>query len=164
MVDIKVGATTTSGLPIVIKKVNNNPYGYGYTVYVGSDGTNCKLSYIHGAGNLVNFSAEDLKQAIEACLNQAKGCVILNTTAPAIFKFIKDNYPVYYEHAVPIGYNNGFQYHVCFKNTLKVNLNCREPNVEKPVFDKASLKQNLYTLLKTKRRKADYVEEFVNSL
>lgn len=159
MVKVSIGDSNGSGIPVTISKD-----GYNYIVYISSDVTNCKLSYIHGAGQLVSFKAEELKEVFDALLINTKGCIILNTIQKTVFDFVNNTYPVYYQHAVPIGYHNGFQYHVCFKNTIRVNSNCRTPEVDKPVIDKAAIKQNLCTLLKSKKRKTDYVDEFINSL
>lgn len=142
---------------------------YGITLYIGTDGTNCKLSYIHGAGSLAYVAKDLRKNVIDELLRKCKGCVILNTTEREIFNFIKATYPTYYAQEVPIGYYNGFQFHVCFKNTIVENRNCRIPNemVNVPAGEvppKKVLRDKLIALLKSKRRKNDYVDEFINSL
>jgi hypothetical protein len=137
-------------------------------IYVDSDPTNCKLSYIHNAGTLSYLSDEDKKQIIDFALKHCKGAVILNTTAKAVFDFIVKNYPTYYAENVPIGYNNGYQYHICFKNTVSVSNWCRKPAVIKKdssgKLNITRIRTNLELILKSKRRKNDYVDEFINSL
>ncbi len=158
MIELVAGTAGTYGIPIGIKGTT----GYAPTIYVSTDGTNCKLSYIHGAGNLQGLKEEELKTVFDGTLIHAKGCVILNTTSITIFNFIRKTYPIYYQHSVPIGYGTGFQYHICFKNVIKVNGACRDPQ---PLpTDKMGIKQKLLTLLKDRRRKTDYVDEFINSL
>lgn len=160
MIDVKFGTPAAYGTPVSIKRKESD---WPRTIYLSSDATNCKLSYIHGAGGLSDFNEEDLKQIFDSILNAAKGCIILNTTSKKIFEFIKTTYPTYYQEEVPIGYNQGFQYHVCFKNTIRVNANCREPLQAKPM-DRAIIKEKLQSVLKAKRRKMDYVDEFINLL
>lgn len=164
MVTVKVGFQGPSGQHLI---TCTSVGGYNRTLYLASDATNCKLSYIHGAGQLAGYSEEDLKTVFDQILNSAKGCVILNTINKTISDFINKTYPVYYYNEVPIGYGTGFQYHICFQNVIKVNTSCRQPvklEVKNPLDEKAAIKQKLHDLLKSKRRKTDYVDEFINSL
>lgn len=159
MIQLKIEDSTTNGIPVLLKTER----GYLGHIYVGSDHTNCKLSYIHGAGCLSGRTQEEIKEVIKKILGITKGCVILNTKYKDVFTAITSLYPVYYASEVPIGYNNGFQYHVCFKNTVKINGSCREPK-KLESLDKTIIKQRLMETLKIRRRKTDYVDEFINSL
>lgn len=138
---------------------------YPFYMYVATDVSNCKLSYIHGAGTLGSLSDEKKKEVIDALLKlpDAKGCYILNTTDRSVADFISKTYPVYYYQNVPIGYNGGCQYHICIKNTVKENTHCRTPK-NSPYPDKEVIRRKLETILKAKRRKTDYIDEFIKSL
>jgi hypothetical protein len=131
------------------------------SLYLSEDGSNCKLSYIHQGGQLSSVEDDkEKKEIVDYLLTQAKGCIILNTTNKKVYEFIAKTYEVYYKHEVPIGYSNGYQYHICFKNTVKPNAYCRKPKAA----DTGDIKDKLLKILKDKRRKADYVDEFIKSL
>lgn len=92
-----------------------------------SDNTNCKLSYLHGLGCLKTVNDEVKLIALNLALGYSRGCVIINTITKSVADFIAKHYPVYYYHKVPIGYQKGYQYHICIKNTIKENFYCRKP-------------------------------------
>ena len=140
---------------------------YGASLSLAADDSNCKLSYIHQAGNLAGVIDKERKEIIDYLLRQSKGCVILNTTQEEVYNFLRETYKTYYAHAVPIGYYDKFQYHICIKNDINPNAYCKDPVVEKLVadsIDKVAIKKQLNTILKSKRRKNDYVDEFIKSL
>lgn len=138
---------------------------YGFCLYLSQDTTNCKLSYIHQPSSLNGLNKDEKKEVVDYLLRKAKGCVILNTTYKEITNFIKTTYPTYYYQEVPIGYNGGFQYHICIKNTISVSEYCRQPVKEvQNGLVKKDVKEKLLTILKTKRRKIDYVDEFIKTL
>ena len=141
-----------------------NEKGIRRYIELATDSSNCKLSYIHQAGSLADFNEAELKEVFDHVLNSLKGCVILNTIQKKVFDFIKTTYPVYYAQEVPIGYNGGYQYHVCFQNIIRKNLNCRAPEVKASDLNKATIEAKLIDVLKKKRRKTDYVIGFINSL
>ena len=131
------------------------------------DPTNCKLSYLHGLGTLglAGVSNEEKLKVINHLLCYCKGTVIINTINKELFNFIKGNFQYYYAEEVPIGYNNSYQYHICIRNLILPNSYCRQPEVKpQPTIDKEAIKTKLLTLLKKKRRKSDYVQEFIDSL
>lgn len=99
-------------------------------IYTAHDPTNCKLSYINGIGSIHGFVKKDKLEILNLILKDLKGSVILNTTNQRVANFIKKNYPTYYYHKVPSGYYGKYQYHICIKNTINVNNNCREPELE----------------------------------
>lgn len=144
------------------------------TVGVSGDVSNCKLSYIHRLGSLIGFTANQRKEIVDGVLKVCKGAVIINTTNKTVADWISKNYPTYFYNEVPIGYSNTFQYMLCIKNTIVVNANCREPLEVKPksidvkidttALQKEVIKQKLVKVLTEKRRKGDYVDEFINSL
>jgi hypothetical protein len=144
-----------------------NGSNYGVTLYLQDDATNCKLSYIHGAGILYNVSDQIKKQIIDELLKHSKGSVILNTTQKIVTDFIEKNYETYYYHSVPVGYGNAFQYHICFRNNIVINTSCRKPMIEATTnseITKDKVKVKLMEVLKMRKRKVDYVEEFINLL
>lgn len=122
-------------------------YPYGSTVYTETDHTNCKLSYIHGTGILEQYDDKDKKEIIDFLLKNLKGCIILNTIIKDVADFIEKTYPTYYYHDVPIGYCNGYQYHICFKNVINVNESCRTPKKS------ASVKAHVEVIVKRKAKK-----------
>lgn len=139
------------------------------------DSSNCKLSYIHYLGNIQYFTIDQKKIIIDAALRLCKGCVILNTISKTESEsdFIKENYDVYYYHKVPIGYYNGYQYHIAIRNSNNINSSCRKPEEntdllikEQPLKNdfKTFIKEKLLLILKSKRRKSDFVDEFLNTL
>ena len=131
------------------------------------DPTNCKLSYLHGLGILgaVGVSDEEKLEIINSLLKYCKGAVIINTINKEVFDFIKGNFQYYYAEEVPIGYDGKYQYHICIRNLIRYNSFCRQPELKKqPTIDKEVIKTKLLTLLKNKRRKNDYVQEFIDSL
>lgn len=157
-------ATMTDTTTYRIKKTSID-YGVNFTV--SGDSTNCKLSYIHGIGSLKgNFKEEEYKAVIDTLLYRCKGTVLLNTIVKEVATFIKENYTHYYYQEVPIGYGNGYQYHILIRNDINPNRNCRNPEVKNPITSdfKASIKTKLLETLKKLRRKDDYVDQFVNSL
>lgn len=131
-------------------------------ICISEDTTNCKLSYIHGGGSLLIYNEEEIQFVINHILSFCKGCIILNTIYKKVYDVISKHYPIYYKSEVPIGYNGGFQYHVCFKNIIRKNSSCREPTSVN--LDKKRIKDVLTSVLKKKRRKSDYVDEFINLL
>ena len=137
-----------------------------YTKFnVTTDPSNCKLSYINSIGNLANYNSnEDKKDILNQLLAKCKGCVILNTTNINIANFIKNNYKTYYFNEIPIGYGAGLHYHICIKNDIHPNHNCKEPKPLQVGLKPAEVKTKLLATLKTKRRKDDYVDEFIKSL
>lgn len=141
------------------------------TVYVDGDGSNCKLSYIHGAGVLSPLDDKDKKLVMDELLKVCKGAIIINTIHESVTDFISKTYPTYYYNKVPIGYVTGafkYQHHICIKNTICPHYACREPEKpipEKPVnIDKAIIKAKLLKVLKANKRKTDYVNDFIKTL
>ncbi len=142
-------------------------YKYPITFYTNGDFTNCKLSYIHSLGYLANLKDDDeRKEVMRVLLRNCKGYVIINTTKKEVCDWLVANYPTYFEQHVPVGYYGGFQYVIAIKNMFNINTSCREPVQSKKtnILDKSKLAEQLTAFLKKKRRKADYVEEFLKLL
>lgn len=156
----------------------SNIKGYQYRIHlgVGTDPTNCKLSYIHGIGNLaVIKDNKEKKEIIEHLLKKCKGYVIINTTNKEVSDFIFKNFESYYYIKVPVGYNSGYQYNIAIRNHIIPNTHCKAPskiinNTVTKVNNKVSnidlntIKTRLKILLRNKRRKDDYVDQFFKDL
>lgn len=140
---------------------DNNPNeSTTFVAYIGDDITNCKLSYIHGIGSLYNVRSDNEKKEItDYLLKRCKGCVIINTTQKTIADFIRNTYPTYYYQELPLGYGTANHYHVCIQNTVFPNANCKAPT---PAKEKTEIKDKLIAFLKSKRRKTDFVDEFIS--
>lgn len=152
----------SSGISYIIKNYNEkNPHS-SIRLIVGTDPTNCKLDYIHGAGSLINLNDDQKKEVLETILKERKGYIILNTTQKLVADYIAKNFQTYYHIEVPVGYNNGFQHNVCFRNHVNINFYCKVPKRQQ--YDANDIEGKLRGILKAKRRKADYVEEFIGSL
>jgi hypothetical protein len=136
---------------------------YSVGLELTGDAHNCKLSYIHQAGMLEYVEDNDeCIEIINTILGKAKGMVIINTISKRISDLIVNNYQVYYKHNVPIGYDNNFQYHIGIRNHINVNEYCKMPIKKPESIEKANIKNALLELLKSKKRKADYVDEFID--
>jgi len=157
-------STTDNEMTYLFSELKSYPYNLCFKV--SGDSTNCKLSYIHGIGSLTVVKNDNEKlEILNFLLSKCKGCVIINSTSKPIIDLINNNFPSYYNVEVPIGYGSGYQYHICIKNTVKVNPHCREPKkVLKVVPTKEQFETKLRAILKKYKRKDDYVEEFINSL
>jgi hypothetical protein len=161
--DYKINTQQENNKYFVFDNLKSCKYNIG--LELSGDAHNCKLSYIHQAGTLeyVKDNNECI-DIINAILGKAKGMVIINTTSKRISDLIVNNYQVYYKHNVPIGYNNNFQYHIGIRNHIKVNDYCKIPIKKPESIEKAQIKNALLELLKSKKRKADYVDEFIDSI
>ncbi len=157
-------STFTNDMVYTFSELKSYSYNLGFRI--SGDPTNCKLSYIHGIGSLNGVKNNNEKlEILNFLLSKCKGCVIINSTIKSVIEFISDNFPTYYNVEVPIGYNKGYQYHICIKNIVNVNPNCREPKkVLEVVPTREEFSTKLKAILKKYKRKDDYVEEFVNSL
>jgi len=133
---------------------------YNPVIITNEDVTNCKLSYIHGIGKLRDYTDEEKSEVLDSVLKISKGYCIINTINKEVYNFIKDNYQTYYHHAVPVGYGNDFQYNICIRNHVNPNYYCKVPKQ----IDSNMIEQKLRQILKSKRRKADYVDEFINAI
>lgn len=140
--------------------------GYDYPFEIIPDRSNCKLSYVNRIGNLQYFSDDQRKEIIKKILSACAGMVIFNTIYQTAAQFLTDNYQVYYYNTPPVGYGaNGVQHHICIKNHIKQNHHCRTPEGENyQKFGIRNIKSKLKKILKEKRRKDDYVDDFIKSL
>lgn len=143
-----------------------------FTLYIAHDVSNCKLSYLHGCGCLREMDDDTFKQVINEALKYLKGCVIMNTTVKEVADHIAKLYEVYYYKTPNIGYNDGYQYHVCFRNSIRLNASCRTPEGKKVVkaeipkdyLSITDFKKLLIANVKGRRRKTDWIAAFIESL
>lgn len=150
-----------------ILQFNNNKNGWGGYIKLSGDPTNCKLSYIHGVGSLLNYTDAERKKILDTALDSLKGHVIINTTSATVADFINKNYTVYYSNRTPVGYaTDGYQYHICIRNDVKKNSYCRDPEKSSGSYAiaKEHLKAKLIEKLRSLKRKTDYVNDFVNEI
>lgn len=150
----------SSQVQYIVKSYNEKNPNFSFSIYKDTDPTNCKLDYIHGTGMLACLEDAQKKEVIETILKDSKGYIILNTTNNEVADFIKNNFQIYYSNPIPVGYGNRVQYNIAFRNHIKPNFSCKEPKA-KNIQD---IESKLRALLKSKRRKDDYVEEFIRSL
>lgn len=158
-------------MKLEIKNSGNSRFVYfGHlllsSIELADDSSNCKLSYIHRVGCLNSFPDKEKKEIIDFALIYSKGCVIINTINKKVALFIKKNYPTYYYQEVPIGYYNGFQYHICIKNSINPNAYCKYPIKEKNKkgLTKTKVEKTLRKVLKSKKLSTRFVNEFIREL
>jgi len=157
---------TSKNVPVnIITFKGLNSYKHDLSFEISTDYSNCKLSYIHQLGNLIMVKDDvEKKKVVNAILRRCKGYVIVNTIRPQVKQFLEENYPIYFSEATPVGYANTDQYIVCFKNPLVQNKNCRKPYERKTKLSREHIEAELRKILKSKRRKDDYVKDFIESL
>lgn len=152
------------GTPITYAEVSKKYPTSGFTVYRSGDYTNCKLSYIHNIGGLQLLTEEEFKMYLDEVLKTCKGMVFMSTTSVTVKEYLNKLYQVYYCIEVPIGYNNGFQYHIGIRNPINVNAHCRIPVPKSVPPSKEELRKKLTDYLTSKRRKTDIVDDVLNLL
>jgi hypothetical protein len=158
---------------------HDNEFNGGYAVYHNDPG-NCKLSYIDSVGGLANNDVNGLdkvrtKRRLDLVLAELCIAVSFNTTNKAFAEFVKENYECYAYSAVPIGYNNGYQYHFLLRNTLTNAANrqhmraLEKPKEEKPKpapkpvpIERKPLKAKLKTYYRERGRKTDIIDEVID--
>lgn len=156
----------TKNVPVKIVTFKDlNSYKGALSFEISTDSSNCKLSYIHNLGNLFLIKNDiEKKKIVDNILKQCKGYIIVNTIKASIKLFLEENYPIYFSEATPVGYVNTYQYIICFKNPCVYNENCRQPSEKKMKITKEHIEAELRKILKSKRRKDDYVKDFINNL
>ena len=162
---------SAGGITYKFSEIKENIGNPNIHLTLNDDRTNCKLSYIHGAGCLAQCKNDDVRKKVlneVLKLPDVKGCIIINTTQKSVFDFINNNYEVYYANEVPVGYGTAYQYHICIRNHIRPHYSCRVPE-NKPANEKKGLTKTIIAnklgqILRKKRRKNDYIGEFINSL
>lgn len=156
----------------MLKLIIDNKFRCSFAL-VG-DNSNCKLSYIHNIGWLKHITTKDneRKEIIDKLLEYQKGCVFINTINKDLADFINKTYPTYFYEEVPIGYNGGYQYHICIKNVIKINHYCRTPEKKslnkqrnnKGGHTKTKVEKLLRTHLKQNNQSTRFVNKFIREL
>ena len=134
-------------------------------VNVMHSGSNCKLTNLDFVNNMPLSNVEKVKEFFK----DLKIVVAFNTTSKEILNFFKKNFELYSVAEVPVGYENGFQYHVIVKNTYsnfpnKIYLRNVQKEQPNKGIDLAKIEEIMTRTLKAKRRKTDIVKEVLDNL
>lgn len=126
--------------------------------------SNCKLSTIENI-QLLPLKINEVKEVLSAC----RILVYFNTNNEQIVDFFKENFELYSIAKIPVGYNNGFQWHVYIKNNDSTSGNkayLRDIIKEEPnkIINIEKIKDVLTKTLKSKRRKTDIVQEVIDNI
>lgn len=137
------------------------------TIY--NDSSNCKLTYAQGVG--IYMRSELLDRFKKKVLEKSRQMVLITVIYDYQLNFLKQNFQLYYAQKVPTGYNGGFQYHVCIRNTHRfgedgTNANMRPLIKNTNMLDDSDIEENtieesLEKLFKEKRRKKDIIKDIL---
>lgn len=127
--------------------------------------SNCKLTYLDNVGQLHLVDLNTLKNFFK----NLRIVVSFNTTNIAVVNFFKKNFELYNVAKIPVGYSDGYQYHILVKNVDSTAANkvyLRDMEKEKPVkgLDLVKIEEIMTKTLKAKRRKTDIVKEVLDNL
>ena len=140
-----------------MQNININGYKLkDFTCTIINSISNCKLCTIENIQTLNYYDKLNIDN-IKNLLSNCRILVYFHTIDANLVKFFRDNFEIYSESKVPVGYGAGYQYHVILKNIYskdgnKDNLRPVEKNTK--IKD---LEQILTSTLKAKRRKTDIV-------
>jgi hypothetical protein len=133
-------------------------HGGGYVVFYNVPG-NCKMTFIEQVNGIFNGTREQWKAKLDYVLSESYIVVSLNTNNTTYAEWIRKTYELYAYNEVPVGYHNGYQYHIIIRNTLsKAPNTCHMRPVEKKAVKvkyKEDLKGLITGILKKHRRKTD---------
>jgi hypothetical protein len=134
-------------------------------VKVDHSGSNCKLTNLD---NIKNMPLTDIEK-VKEFFKDLRIIVAFNTNNENILKFFKTNFELYSVAEIPVGYRNGFQYHIIVRNAYSrfTNIDCLRPiSKEQPNkgVDLAKIEEIMTKTLKAKRRKTDIVKEVLDNL
>lgn len=135
--------------------------------------SNCKLSHIENVRNLYGscngLSLKDKVKKIKRFLNSCRILVSIDTISIDIKNFFEENFEVYNIAKIPVGYYDGYQYHILLKNNDSTffNKGYLRP-VEKDSYKEIStdkLEKTLKSALKykSKRKKSDIIKEVIEN-
>lgn len=139
----------------------------GGCVYIVPSLSNCKLSSLESINALIYHGDEKTNiNKMNLVLKECRCLVYINTIDHRIKEFLESNYEIYEILEIPVGYGIGIQYHIFIRNTLSSMVSYARPKAATNIrtFNMADVKNKLIATLKKKKRKMDYVEEFINSL
>ncbi len=127
--------------------------------------SNCKLTNLDSVCNMPLYNIDKVKEFFK----ELRIVVAFNTTNKNIVDFFEKNFELYSVAEIPVGYNNGFQYHIIVKNTYSNFPNkeyLRDIKKEQPNkgVDLAKIEEIMTKTLKAKRRKTDIVKEVLDNL
>lgn len=150
-----------------LKKMANEYFGGSRITHSSS---NCKLSYvesINGIYSTCNGTEAENVEKVKRFLRDGRIVVNINTTDVRIKDFFERNFEIYSCAKLPVGYSNGFQYHILIRNkdsnaTNKMYLRPLPKAEKEPAMDR--LEKILTKTLKAKRRKTDIVKDVMANL
>lgn len=120
--------------------------------------SNCKLAVVDYCNNLADYA--DVKTVKELFARIPAAALYITLTNTKTLKFLMENFDCYINERVPIGYNNGFQYHLVIRN---ITDNRARPLIanSKHTLNKENIKEAIVKILKKYRRKTDIVDEIL---
>jgi len=134
----------------------------GYTSYIDymMSLSNCKLAILEYCNNLADYT--DVKTVKELFAKIPAAALYITLTNTKTLKFLMDNFDCYINERVPIGYNNGFQYHLVIRN---VTDNRARPLISKRMSsNKDNIRKAILKIQKKYKRKTDIVDEILDEL
>ena len=101
-----------------ITRTTISRYEEGGTLLQNSYG-NCKLSIVEQASSLLSnnkYSTDKKLTSMKNILSHGELTVFFHITNKSILDFLMKHYEIIYSIQIPIGYSNGYQWHVLIKN------------------------------------------------
>lgn len=140
--------------------------GYG-SVYIQHSNSNCKLTIWDYASGLKRSTEEQTIKVVKEALKKSYILVFINTTDIKFKEILERNFEIYGCLEIPIGYSNGYQYHIFIRNTFSYAANktyLRAIENKNKIIDKVKLKESLLNIFKIKRRKPDIIDDIINQI
>ncbi len=110
------------------ERLNFGKYSY---VDIYHSSSNCKLTTIEYIYNIFS-EQQHFKEYFDEVLKKCRICTYLNTNQDHYAEWILKNYEVYSYNKIPVGYNDGYQYHIIIRNTIGIqNSNMRPTEFKK---------------------------------
>lgn len=146
---------------LVFKDNNDNKITSGINIF---NTNNCKLTIIENLSFIYSFNNayntdELLKERFETIFKKCAITIHTNIIDKKLRDYILNNFELYSYEEIPIGYNNGMQYHFLIKNPYIFN------QYEKRFVDKnkKNIKTTIEKVFKKYRRKKDgIIDEILN--
>lgn len=138
-------------------------YDRGHLIHSQS---NCKLTIFDGV-NQIDYRKTDSLDTVKKILSQCRIVVYFNTTDSTIADFYRNNFEIYSESKIPVGYGGGYQYHIFIRNKNgQPNQNYARPVEKDAISNKTNLEAVLKVALKNKgkKKKADLIKEISEKL
>lgn len=145
----------------------NIKFGHYYTnVDIIHSLNNCKLTVVDGIRNAISGIKSNIDKEIiifKELLTECRQLTAINTTNTDIKDFIVNNFETYSVSKIPVGYNNGYQWHIFVRNIYsKLGTDYLRAVEKEPIITK--IETQLTSALKAKRRKTDVVKDIIANL